>query len=126
MGPYFFQFNRYRPEYFLMEWDAADKLKNTITINHIEVDGIRTTGELPIQKFFEQINEIDNEVQTFCKDIYEHNKFSIDACLVALQWVNIADDIITLGYWGECVNIELRASCEYANEKWQLTEVHYQ
>ncbi|MHC1747306.1 MAG: hypothetical protein AB9856_02825 [Cellulosilyticaceae bacterium] len=126
MEKHSFQFNRYKSEHFLGEWEIIDKSGNVITINGVEIEGVQQETELLMQKFILQITDTDNEIQMFCKKNFENGKFAIQNYIVALEWISMEHNFIEMGYWGEYVNIELRAICKFENDKWKLEDIYYQ
>lgn len=46
--------------------------------------------------------------------------------MVTLEWISIHENSITMGYWGEHVNVELRAVIKYENGMWKQKEIYYQ
>jgi glycosylphosphatidylinositol transamidase (GPIT) subunit GPI8 len=121
-----FELNKYTSEQFLNEWEIANKTKGIVEISDVEIEFDQETSEALIQKFFLQINDIDNEVQKFCKENYERSTYNIKNYIVDLAWIKIKNNTITLGYWGEYVNIELRAICKFENLIWKIVDIYYQ
>lgn len=121
-----FQFNRYNNKDFSECFDLADKTSNTIVIKEIEVENYQKSNEFMLKKFFLQITQIDNDVQEFCKETFEKGKNDIRNYLVSLQWVSIDGNELTIGYWGEYVNIELRVICNFNDSMWNISDIYYQ
>lgn len=121
-----FELNKYTSEQFLNEWKIANKTKGIVEINDVEIYFDKEIPEALIQEFFLQINDINNEVQKFCKEIYEKSTYNIKNYIVDLAWIKIKNSTITLGYWGEYVNIELRAVCKFENAIWKVIDIYYQ
>lgn len=72
------------------------------------------------------IKEIDNTVQKFCKNSFEQGKFDIRNYMVSLAWITFEIDKVVMGYWGEFVNIELRAIFSIKNGMWEKIDIYYQ
>lgn len=127
-----FNFNRFSVNEILTEWVKADKSKDLIVLESvhsdwsIEVDGIRNLSEHVFENFLSRIDEFDHKVQLYCKEAYEKGNYKIENYLVTLEWISVQENSITMGYWGDHVNVELRSNIEYENGSWKQTEIFYQ
>ncbi len=127
-----FNFNRFSVNEILAEWKKVDKSKDVVVLKSvksdwsIEVDGIQSISHLSFENFLSKLDVFDNAVQTFCKETYEKSNYSIENYMVTLQWISVLENSITMGYWGDYVNIELRAIIECENEIWKQKEIYYQ
>lgn len=127
-----FHFNRFTVNEVLTEWEKADKSKEVIVLESansdwsLEVDGIQSISHQIFETFLSKLDEFDNEVQLFCKEVYEKSNHGIENYMVTLEWISVQEDSITMGYWGEHVNVELRAVIEYENGMWKQKEIYYQ
>ncbi|GIP53743.1 hypothetical protein [Paenibacillus vini] len=126
------KFNRFSINEVLAEWEKADKSKEVIVLESatsdwsIEVDGIQSISHQIFETFLSKLDDFDNEVQLFCKETYEKSNYGIEKYMVTLEWISILENSITMGYWGEHVNVELRAVIEYENGMWKQKEIYYQ
>ncbi|MZK51429.1 MULTISPECIES: hypothetical protein [Clostridium] len=129
---YEIKMNRY-PEKIISEaWEKADKTQKTVLINSceldfsIEIDGRENTSNDIVVSFLLNIREVDNIVQEFCKNSFQHGKFDIRNYMVSLEWITFETDKVVMGYWGEFVNIELRAIFSIKNGVWEKIDIYYQ
>ena len=76
--------------------------------------------------FLLYIRQADNTVQEFCKDSCQHGKFDIKNYMVSFQWLTFEAEKVVMGYWGEFVNVELRAIFSIINGVWEKTDIYYQ
>lgn len=128
----FFKFNRFSANEVLAAWENADKSKEVILLESansdwsIEVDGIQNISHPMFERFLSKIDVFDNGVQLYCKEIYENSNFKIENFIVSLQWISLLENSITMGYWGDYVNIELRSNIECDNGIWKQKDIYYQ
>lgn len=129
---YEIKMNRYPENIILGAWEKADKTKNTILIDSceldfsIEIERYENTTNDVVVSFLLHIGEVDNIVQEFCKNSFQHGKFDIRNYMVSLEWVTFETDKVVIGYWGEFVNIELRAIFSMKNGIWEQMDIYYQ
>ncbi|MGG3281090.1 hypothetical protein [Paenibacillus solani] len=127
-----FKFNRFSANEVLTAWENADKSKDEIVLESadldwsIEVDGIPNISQEMFEHFLSKIDIFDNGVQLYCKEVYENSNVKIENYIVSLQWISIIENSITMGYWGDYVNIELRSNIECDNGIWKQKEIYYQ
>jgi len=127
-----FTFNRISVNEVLTAWENADKSKEVILLESansdwsIEVDGIQNITHPMFEHFLSKIDAIDNGVQLYCKEVYENSNHKIENYIVSLQWISVLENSITMGYWGDYVNIELRSNIEYDNGVWKQKDIYYQ
>ena len=128
----FFKFNRFSANEVLAAWENADKSKEVILLESansdwsIEVDGIQNISHPMFERFLSKIDVFDNGVQLYCKEVYENSNFKIENFIVSLQWISLLENSITMGYWGDYVNIELRSNIECDNGIWKQKDIYYQ
>jgi hypothetical protein len=129
---YKIKMNRYPENTIIEAWEKADKTQKTILITSceldfsIEIDGYENTSNDIVVSFLLYIREADNIVQEFCKNSFQHGKFDIRNYIVSLEWITFETDKVVVGYWGEFVNIELRAIFLMKNGVWEKTDIYYQ
>ncbi len=127
-----FVLHRFSVNEVLTAWEKADKSKDIIVLESdhsdwsIEVDGVQSISHQVFETFLSQLNDFDHGVQLFCKDTYEKSNHGIEYYLVTLEWISILENSITMGYWGDYVNVELRSIVAYENEMWHQKEIYYQ
>ncbi|MDQ0088978.1 hypothetical protein J2T12_002388 [Paenibacillus anaericanus] len=127
-----FNFNRFLTNEVLTEWEKADKSKDVIVLESVnsdwsvEVDGIQSISQQVFENFLSKIDTFDNEVQLYCKEVYEKSNYRIEYYIVTLQWISVLENSITMGYWGNYVNVELRSNIEYENGVWKQRGIYYQ
>lgn len=127
-----FNFNRFSVNDVKAEWEKADKSKDVVVLESdksdwsVEVDGIQSISHQVFETFLFKLDEFDNEVQLFCKEAYEKINYGIENYLVTLEWISVLENSITMGYWGDHVNVELRAVIKYENGMWKQKEIYYQ
>ncbi|MBP3459618.1 MAG: hypothetical protein J6K58_10445 [Lachnospiraceae bacterium] len=121
-----FVLNRYDSRTYCKLWNMADKTQKVILVGEIELEGYQEKFDLMITRFWSQITEIDNNIQCFCREAFEKGTYDIDNYIVSLQWVSVGENKVTMGYWGDHVNIELRAVCVYKNMQWEISDIYYQ
>ncbi|VTR47249.1 Uncharacterised protein [Actinobacillus pleuropneumoniae] len=127
-----FKFNRFSANEVLTAWENADKSKDVILLESansdwsIEVDGIQNISHPMFERFLSKIDVFDNGVQLYCKGVYEKSNFKIENFIVSLQWISLHENSITMGYWGDYVNIELRSNVECDNGIWKQKDIYYQ
>lgn len=127
-----FKFNRFSANEVLAAWENADKSKEVILLESansdwsIEVDGIQNISHPMFERFLSKIDVFDNGVQLYCKEVYENSNFKIENFIVSLQWISLLENSITMGYWGDYVNIELRSNIECDNGIWKQKDIYYQ
>lgn len=120
------------PENIILEaWEKADKTQKTVLVDSceldfsIEIDGYKNTSNDVVVSFLLHIREADNIVQEFCKNSFEHGKFDIRNYMVSLEWIDFETDKVVMGYWGEFVNIELRAIFSMKNGVWEKLDIYW-
>lgn len=129
---YEIKMNRYPEKIILEAWEKADKEQRTVVIDSseldfsIEIEGHENASTDAIVSFLMNIREADNIVQEFCKDSSQHSKFDIRNYIVSLEWINFETDRVIMGYWGEFVNIELRAIFLIKSGIWEKVDIYYQ
>ncbi|WP_433939893.1 hypothetical protein [Paenibacillus lautus] len=127
-----FKFNRFSANEVLTAWENADKSKDVILLESahsdwsIEVDGIQNISHQMFEHFLSKLDVFDNGVQLYCKEVYENSNFKIEHFIVSLQWISLHENSITLGYWGDYVNVELRSIIECDNGIWKQKDIYYQ
>ncbi|MGG3281125.1 hypothetical protein [Paenibacillus solani] len=127
-----FKFNRFSANEVLTAWENANKSKDVILLESaksdwsIEVDGIQNISHQIFEHFLSKIDVFDNGVQLYCKEVYENRKVKIENYIVSLQWISLLENSITMGYWGDFVNVELRSNIEYDNGIWKQKNIYYQ
>lgn len=127
-----FEFNRFSTNEVLTAWENADKSKDVILLEadnsdwSIEVDGIQNISHQTFEHFLSEIDAFDNGVQHYCKEVYENSNSKIENYIVSLQWISVLENSITMGYWGDYVNIELRSNIECDNGIWKQKDIYYQ
>lgn len=130
--PLLFELNRFSANEVLTAWENADKSKDVIVLESansdwsIEVDGIQNISQEMLEHFLSKIDVFDNEVQLYCKEVFENSNNKIDNYIVSLQWISVLENSITMGYWGDYVNIELRSNLECDNGNWKQKDIYYQ
>lgn len=116
----------------LEQWEKTDRTKDLIVLESvhsdwsIEVDGFQSISPQVFTNFLSKVNAFDHEVQLYCKEVYEKSNNSIENYLVTLQWISVLEDSVTMGYWGDYVNIELRSHLRYQNGIWKQISIFYQ
>ena len=129
---YEIKMNRYAENIISEAWEKADKTQKTVIINSceldfsIEIDGHENTSNDVVVSFLLNIREVDNIVQEFCKNSFQHSEFDIRNYMVSLEWITFETDKVVMGYWGEFVNIELRAIFSMINGIWEKIDIYYQ
>jgi putative Mn2+ efflux pump MntP len=129
---YKIKMNQYPENIILEKWEKADKTQKTVLIDSseldlsIEIDGYENTSNDVVVSFLLNIREVDNIVQKFCKNSFQQGKFDIRNYMVSLEWVTFDTDKVVMGYWGEFVNIELRAIFLMKNGIWEKRDIYYQ
>ncbi|SHJ93524.1 hypothetical protein SAMN02745163_02868 [Clostridium cavendishii DSM 21758] len=129
---YKIKMNRYPEDIILEIWEAADKTQETVLIDcneldfSIEIDGHENVSNDVVASFLLHIKEIDNMVQEFCNNSFQKGKFDIRNYIVSLEWITFESDKVVMGYWGEFVNIELRAIFSIKNGMWEKIDIYYQ
>lgn len=129
---YKIKMNRYPEKIILEAWEKADKTEKTVLIDcreldfSIEIDGHENTSSDVVASFLLHIKKNDNIVQEFCKNSFQHGKFDIRNYMVSLEWLTFESDKVVMGYWGEFVNIELRAIFSIENGIWEKRDIYYQ
>jgi hypothetical protein len=124
--------NRYSKNIILEAWEKADKVQKTVTLDSskldfsIEIDGYENVSHDVIVSFLLYIKDADNIVQEFCRNSFQHGKADIRNYMVYLVWVTFEGDRVVMGYWGEFVNIELRAIFSISNGVWEKVDIYYQ
>ncbi|OME92300.1 MULTISPECIES: hypothetical protein [Paenibacillus] len=127
-----FKFNRFSTNEVLTAWENADKSKDVILLESansewsIEVDGIQNISDQMFEHFLSKIDVFDNGVQLYCKEVYENSNFKIENFIVSLQWISLLENSITMGYWGDYMNVELRSNIECDNGIWKQKDIYYQ
>lgn len=129
-----FNFNRFSENEVLIEWEKANKSKDIIVLESnnldsdwsIEIDGIQSTSQQVFESFLSKIDAFDKEVQLYCKGVYVKSDFGAENYIVSLQWISVLKNSITMGYWGDYVNVELRCNIEYENGIWRQIGICYQ
>ncbi|MBD7971026.1 hypothetical protein [Paenibacillus gallinarum] len=127
-----FNFNRFSENEVLIEWEKAVKSEDVIVLESInsdwsiEIDGIQSISQQEFESFLSKIDVFDNEVQLYCKEIYEKSSFGAENYIVTLQWISVLKNSITMGYWGDYVNVELRSNIKYENGIWKQIGICYQ
>lgn len=127
-----FKFNRFSTNEVLTAWENADKSKDVILLESansdwsIEVDGIQNISDQMFEHFLSKIDVFDNGVQLYCKEVYENSNFKIENFIVSLQWISLLENAITMGYWGDYMNVELRSNIECDNGIWKQKDIYYQ
>lgn len=121
-----FVLNRYDSRTYCKLWNMADKTQKVILVGEIELEGYQEKFDLIITRFWSQVTEIDNNIQCFCREAFEKGTYDIDNYIVSLQWVSVGENKVTMGYWGDYVNIELRAVCIYESVQWEISDIYYQ
>ncbi|QAA32272.1 hypothetical protein [Clostridium manihotivorum] len=129
---YEIKMNRYPEDIIVEAWQKADKTQETVEINSseldfsVEIDGHENISNDMVVSFLMYIEEADNIVQEFCKNTFEQGKFDIRNYMVSLSWITFEKDKVVMGYWGDFVNIELRALFSMKNGVWEKIEIYYQ
>ncbi|WBW95245.1 hypothetical protein [Oceanirhabdus sp. W0125-5] len=129
---YKIKMNRYPENIILEAWEKADKTQKIVLIDSceldfsIEIEGYENTSDDVVVSFLMLIREIDNIVQEFCKTSFQQGKFDIRNYMVSLEWIDFETDKVVMGYWGEFVNIELRAIFSMKNGVWEKSDIYYQ
>jgi hypothetical protein len=129
---YQIKINRYPESIILEAWEKTDKTQKTILIESselhfsIEIDGCENTNNDVVGSFLLYIREADNMVQEFCQKCFDGGKYDIRNYIVSLEWITFETDKVVMGYWGEYVNIELRAVFSVKNGVWEKVDIHYQ
>ncbi|KOR89324.1 hypothetical protein [Paenibacillus solani] len=127
-----FKINRFSTNEVLTAWEDADKSKDVILLEFansdwsIEVNDIQNISHQMFEHFLSKIDVFDNGVQLFCKEVYENSNFKIENYIVSLQWISVLENSITMGYWGDYVNVELRSNIECDNGIWKQKDIYYQ
>ncbi len=110
----------------------VDKSKDVVVLERansdwsIELDGIQSISHEVFEIFLSKLDVFDNAVQLFCKEAYEKSNYSIENYIVTLEWISILENSITMGYWGDHVNVELRSVIKFENGLWNQKEIYYQ
>jgi len=129
---YRIKMNRYPENIILEAWEKADKTQKIVLIDSceldfsIEIDGYENMSNYVVVSFLLHIREVDNIVQEFCKNSFQHGKFDIRNYMVSLAWITFETDKVVMGYWGEFVNIELRAIFSIKDGVWEKIDIYYQ
>lgn len=129
---YKIKMNRYPENIILEAWEKADKTQKIVLIDSceldcsIEIEGYENTSDDVVVSFLLLIREIDNIVQEFCNNSFQQGKFDIRNYMVSLEWIAFETDKVVMGYWGEFVNIELRAIFSMKNGVWEKIDIYYQ
>lgn len=124
--------NRYSENIILEAWEKANKAQKTVNIDSseldfsIEIDGHENVSNDVIESFLLYIKDADNIVQEFCNNSFQHGKADIRNYMVYLVWVTFEHDRVVMGYWGEFVNIELRAIFSISNGVWEKVDMYCQ
>ncbi len=130
----FFERNRYSSEEYLKEFKnkktsiVSSKEDNYIRLNDLEIHF--TDEQLGyalslIEDVLSNITEIDNMVQKFCADCYNHSQVNgsnwhIRNFKVFLAWMEVLEENkVHLQYWGEIVNLELETIFIKEEGKWK-------
>ena len=127
-----FKYNRYSSKYILNLWENADKESNIVTIESesedfsIDIDGHKSIDSNLVIDFLSNIKEFDNTVQKFTHDTYIKGNYEIRNYIVSLEWISFKKNEVMLGYWGEFVNIELRAIFNLKDGIWKNINIYYQ
>ncbi|WP_160679903.1 hypothetical protein [Clostridium sp. C8-1-8] len=129
---YEIKLNRYPEDIIVEAWEREDKTQSTVTLDSteldfsIEVDGHENISNDIVVSFLRYIKEADNIVQKFCESTFEQGKFDIRNYMVSLSWITFEKDKVVMGYWGEFVNIELRAIFSIKDGVWEKLDIYYQ
>lgn len=127
-----FPLGRYPMAVLLDVFSKVNKSEKTLLLENeepwfeIEISGMESASDNDVLDVISHIEEFDNEVQHFCEANHHHGKQDIMYYVVGLQWIKIELNEITLGYWGECCNIELRAKFAKIDSEWKSTDIYYQ
>ncbi|MCI8422842.1 MAG: hypothetical protein HFF50_04810 [Lawsonibacter sp.] len=100
----------------------------------LELHGRNTVEPERLVRALDRLGALDNQVQQFCREAYTSACARLSAKIpirlmdyvVLLSWAEFQEDgEFLLAYWGEYVNIELRALFAWENGDWQMREAFY-
>ena len=129
----YFKPDRYDKDELLAALDNAQTCVNSLIIGDIEISGNIADAEW-VREDVARISEFDREVQSFCSKACAEHCRNVKSCQlseevkpyqVELSWLSLDENSVTVGYWGECVNIELRAVFALNDGEWKMTEIYY-
>lgn len=127
-----FPLGRYPANIIMNTYQKADKTKQVFLLKNIaynfeieieKSDGIEETFLLEV---LSQVEDFDNTVQKFCMNNYQPERQNANNYKVGISWISIEEDRVEIGYWGEYVNIELRAVFAKKNGNWETIDIYYQ
>ena len=131
--PFAIQKNRYPANILIPLWEQADRSKTNISLESnnpffsIDITGIEKIDCVNLVQVLSYIDDFDAIVQDFCKESYDASSFDMKNYMVVLAWISIESECkIIMGYWGEYVNIELRAVFERKENLWKKVDLYFQ
>jgi hypothetical protein len=115
MDEKYFKRDRYNKEVILEAFEKIETINKIFDLDissdnsvEIHLDEEEMSIDL-IKEIISEIPAFDNYVQDFCELIAERSSYGTRNYMVALAWMKIEQNKVLMGYWGEYVNIELRA-----------------
>lgn len=102
-----FKFNRFSANEVLTAWENADKSKDVILLESANLGW-----------------SFDNKVHFIVKRSMK--TVILKQKIISLQWISVLQNSITLGYWRDYVNIELKSNIECDNGVWKQKDIYYQ
>lgn len=128
----YFKRKRYKKEEIFAEFEKIETINKTINLDitsdetlELHVSDKQTITRDFIKEILAEIPIFDDYVQDFCELNYKKSSYSAKNYMVALAWISIEQDKVTMRYWGECVNIELEAIFVKNNSEWENKDIYY-
>lgn len=110
----------------------ADKTKRVLLLENtdpyfsFEIEGFDTVDNKVFLDILSHIEAFDNKVQSFCETNYQSTKLTIANYIVSISWIIVKPNEVVIGYWGDSVNIELRAIFTRESHAWEVRDIYFQ
>ena len=117
--------DRYHSDFYYQKWLAADKSKNIINVEDIEVNCYEPKYADMADSFWKSLSEIDNHIQEVCDEMHRRSSWGEENFFLDLAWIEFHEGGITIDYWGRTVNVELGAECTLIDGKWEINNICY-
>lgn len=126
----YFKRNRYNSDIFINELSKNKVLDDTLFFNiddeEIEVYlDEQVKNREYIKEVLNNIEYIDNYVQSYCEENFIKGNYNFKIYAVALSWIDIKKDKVTIRYWGEYVNVELETIFIKVDNEWIVKDIYY-